>query len=77
MWVQTKDDTNLINCYSFQIQRTYGEKGKKYAIIGEYAHNFWGGSFATLETYAKLDDAKKDLEKLNKSIVKGEKVFKF
>ena len=77
MWVVTRDKEKVLNCYSFSIVKHFALKGYKYAIVGEYAHNFWGGSQKILQLYPNKEEAIKDLEKLNKSIAKGESLFKF
>lgn len=77
MWVVTRNKEKVLNCYSFNVMRNYGQRGFKYAIVGEYAHNFWGGISEILSLYPTKEDALKDLEKLNKSLMKGENLFKF
>ena len=77
MWVVSQNKEKVLNCYSFSIQKNYAQKGFKYAILGEFAHSFWGGAFETLALYPTKEDALKDLEKLNKSLTKGDKLFRF
>ena len=77
MWVVSQNKEKVLNCYSFNITRYYAKKGYKYAITGEYAHSFWGSCNDILGLYKTKDDALKDLEKLNKSLTKGDKIFKF
>jgi len=77
MWVVTQNKEKVLNCYAFSITRYYAQKGFKFAIVGEYAHSFWGSCEEVLSLYKTKDDAVKDLEKLNKSLTKGEKLFKF
>lgn len=77
MWVVTQNKEKILNCYAFNISRNYAQKGLKFAIVGEYAHNFWGGCEEVLALYKTKEEALKDLEKLNKSLAKGEKLFKF
>ena len=77
MWVVTNNKEKVLNCYAFNITRYYAQKGYKFAIMGEYAHSFWGGIEAVVGLYKTKEDAIKDLEKLNKSLTKGDKVFKF
>lgn len=77
MWVVTRNKEKVLNCYSFNVARYYAHRGFKYAIVGEYAHGFWGGSQEILQLYPTKDDAIKDLERLNKSLAKGENIFKF
>lgn len=77
MWVMSQNKEKVLNCYSFNVVRYYAQKGYKFAIVGEFAHNFWGGSEAVLGLYTSKEEALKDLEKLNKSLTKGEKIFKF
>ena len=77
MWVVSKDSEKTVNCYSFSVQKDCAKKGFKYAIVGEFAHSMWGGSFVSLAYYKTKEEAIKDLEKLNKSLTKGEKLFKF
>ena len=77
MWVTTQNKEKVLNCYAFNIVRYYAQKGYKFAIMGEYAHSFWGSVQEVVSLYKTKDDAIKDLEKLNKSLAKGEKTFKF
>lgn len=77
MWVVSQSKSKVLNCYSFSISRYYSKKGYKYAINGEYAHSFWGSCKDVLSLYKTKDDAIKDLERLNKSLTKGENLFRF
>ena len=77
MWVVSQNKEKVLNCYAFNITRYYAQKGLKYAIMGEYAHSFWGGIEDVLCLYKTKEDAIKDLERLNKSLTKGDKLFKF
>lgn len=77
MWVVSQNKEKVFNCYSFNIIRYYAKKGIKYAISGEFAHSFWGGSQEVLALYPNKEEALKDLERLNKSLSKGENLFKF
>lgn len=77
MWVVSQNKEKVLDCYSFNITRYYAKKGFKFAIAGEYAHSFWGSCQEILSLYPNKDEALKDLDRLNKSLAKGEKVFKF
>ena len=77
MWVVSQSKEKVINCYAFDVRKYYAQKGSKYAIVGEYAHSFWGSIEQVLALYPDKEEALKDLEKLNKSLAKGEKLFKF
>ena len=77
MWVVSQNKEKVLNCYSFNIVRYYAQKGYKYAITGEFAHSFWGSCRDIIGLYPTKDDALKDLEKLNKSLTKGENIFRF
>lgn len=77
MWVVSQGKEKVLNCYAFTITRYYAKKGYKYAISGEYAHSFWGGVETVISLYKTKEDAEKDLERLNKSLMKGDKLFRF
>ena len=77
MWVVSQNKEKVLNCYAFNITRYYAQKGYKFAIMGEYAHSFWGGIQDVVCLYKTKDEAIKDLEKLNKSLMKGDKLFRF
>lgn len=77
MWVVSQNKEKVLNCYSFNITRYYAQKGMKFAIVGEFAHSMWGGAQEVLALYKTKEEAVKDLEKLNKSLTKGDKIFKF
>ena len=77
MWVVSQHSEKVLNCYSFSITKYYALKKYKYAITGEFAHNFWGSCKEILSLYHTKEDALKDLDRLNKSLMKGENLFKF
>lgn len=77
MWVVNSSGDKTVNCYLFKIDRIYGEKAGKYAILGEYAHNFWGGVYEVISVHKTKEDAINELEKLNKSLEKGVKIYRF
>ena len=77
MWAVSQNAEKVLNCYSFNITRYYSMKGYKFAITGEFAHSFWGSKKDILGLYKTKEDALKDLERLNKSLAKGENLFKF
>lgn len=77
MWVVSQGKEKVLDCYSFDITRYYARKKYKFAITGEFAHSFWGSKKNILGLYQTKDDALKDLERLNKSLAKGENLFRF
>lgn len=77
MWVVSQNSEKVLNCYSFDITRYYAKRGYKFAITGEFAHSFWGSKKNILGLYKSKEEALKDLEKLNKCLMKGENIFRF
>ena len=77
MWVVSQNKEKVLNCYSFNITKYFARRGFKYAVTGEFAHSFWGSKKDILSLYKTKDDALKDLERLNKSLAKGESLFRF